>query len=94
MGLLNEDGIELELNKLDIEWGVIAGTTLTRVYKFKDFARALAFTNKIGAVAEKMGHHPEICLEWGKVEVRITTHSEGGITDKDFQLADKIDSIK
>jgi len=94
MGLLNESGIEQELNKLHIEWGVIAGTTLTRVFKFKDFKHALIFTNKVGELAEELHHHPLIILEWGKVEVQISTHDEGGVTDKDFLLAGKIDKIK
>ncbi len=94
MGLLSESGIESALKKLHVEWGVIAGTTLTRVYEFEDFKSALRFTDKVGAIAEQMNHHPQIMLEWGKVELHISTHSEGGLTDKDFSLADKIDKLK
>lgn len=94
MGLLSEEGIESALHDLDVEWGVIAGSTFTRVYNFKSFKGALSFTNKVGELAEQLNHHPQILLEWGKVEIKITTHSEGGITDKDFELARKIDKIK
>jgi len=94
MGLLSEDGIESSLSKLHMQWGVMAGTTLTRVYKFKNFKDALEFTDKVGALAESLNHHPQILLEWGKVEIQISTHSEGGLTDKDFELAGKIDKLK
>jgi 4a-hydroxytetrahydrobiopterin dehydratase len=93
MVLLNEDAIEQELKALNIEWGVIGGATLTRVFKFDDFKQALDFTNQVGKLAEEMNHHPEINLAWGKVEIQISTHSEGGITENDFLLAAKIDSL-
>jgi 4a-hydroxytetrahydrobiopterin dehydratase len=93
MALLNEDAIEQELKALNIEWGVIGGATLTRVFKFDDFKQALDFTNQVGKLAEEMNHHPEINLAWGKVEIQISTHSEGGITENDFLLAAKIDSL-
>ena len=93
MGLLNEEAIEKELKSIDIQWGVIAGTTLTKVYKFDDFNSALKFTDKVGAIAEKAQHHPDIHLSWGKVELQLSTHNEGGLTEKDFELAKKIDKI-
>lgn len=64
---------------------------LTKSYKFKDFAEALAFTNKVGAIAENEGHHPDIGLHWGKVDVSLTTHAIGGLSPNDFILAAKID---
>jgi 4a-hydroxytetrahydrobiopterin dehydratase len=94
MGLLSNDGIDVELKNLNMQWGVIAGSELVRVFEFKNFKQALAFTNKVGDLAEVENHHPRIELEWGKVVVSITTHSEGGLTDKDFSLASKIDKIK
>lgn len=93
MGLLSEEGIEANLNKLKVEWGVLAGANLTRVFKFKNFRSALAFANKVGELAEQMEHHPKLILEWGKVEVEITTHGQGGLTEKDFELAAKIDKL-
>ncbi len=65
---------------------------LSKSYKFQDFADALAFTNKIGAVAESEGHHPDIGLHWGKVDVSLTTHAVGGLSPNDFILASKIDA--
>ena len=64
---------------------------LSRAYKFKDFAEALAFTNKVGAIAESEGHHPDIGLHWGKVEVSLTTHAIKGLSENDFIVAAKID---
>ena len=60
-------------------------------YDFDDFAQALAFTNRVGALAEEQQHHPDILLSWGKVEIRLWTHSANGLTTKDFDLAAAID---
>ncbi|HEX4203818.1 MAG TPA: 4a-hydroxytetrahydrobiopterin dehydratase [Ktedonobacteraceae bacterium] len=66
---------------------------LERVYTFKDFADALAFTNKIGAIAEAEGHHPAILTEWGKVGVAWWTHKIGGLHRNDFIMAAKTDEV-
>ncbi|MDP3996347.1 MAG: 4a-hydroxytetrahydrobiopterin dehydratase [bacterium] len=66
---------------------------LKRKFEFKDFAEALAFVNKIGEIAEKEGHHPDIKFGWGYVEVTLYTHSIGGLTENDFILAAKIDRL-
>ncbi len=66
---------------------------ISKTFKFKDFAEALAFTNKIGAIAESEGHHPDIALSWGKVDITLTTHAIGGLSVNDFILAAKIDQI-
>ncbi len=65
-----------------------------REFKFSDFKTALAFVNKVGAVAEQMNHHPDIELGWGRVKVSLTTHSKGNVTDKDRELAKKIDGLE
>ena len=70
-----------------------ADGALVREYEFSDFKSALAFVNKVGELAEAVNHHPDIELGWGRVKVSLTTHSEGGITDKDHSLARKIDAI-
>ena len=62
-------------------------------FNFKNFAESLAFVNKVGAIAEKQDHHPDITFGWGYAEFQITTHSEGGLTEKDFALAKKIEAI-
>jgi 4a-hydroxytetrahydrobiopterin dehydratase len=58
-------------------------------YTFKDFAQALAFANKVGAVAEAEGHHPDLFLAWGKCKIEIWSHKIKGLTESDFVLAAK-----
>ena len=67
--------------------------SLVREFSFPDFKTALAFVNKVGALAEAANHHPDISLTWGKVTIRLTTHDDGGVTEKDRQLAKEIDDI-
>ena len=70
------------------------GVSIVRQIIFSDFATALAFINQAGEAAETADHHPDIRLyDWNKVELKLTTHSESGLTTKDFQLASKIDAI-
>jgi 4a-hydroxytetrahydrobiopterin dehydratase len=64
---------------------------LERVYTFNDFVSALAFTNKVGALAEAEGHHPALLTEWGKVTVAWWTHKIGGLHRNDFIMAAKTD---
>jgi 4a-hydroxytetrahydrobiopterin dehydratase len=75
------------------QWKVADGHHISRAFKFPDFAQALAFVNKVGAVAEEQGHHPDILLSWGKAEVTTWTHSINGLTESDFILAAKIDKL-
>lgn len=64
-------------------------------FEFKDFKSALNFVNNVGDEAEKMDHHPDIFLHsWNKVNITLSTHSAGGITDNDFNLANKIEAVK
>ncbi len=66
---------------------------LERVYQFKDFAQALAFTNRVGALAEEQGHHPAILTEWGRVTVTWWTHKIRGLHRNDFIMAAKTDGL-
>jgi 4a-hydroxytetrahydrobiopterin dehydratase len=75
------------------EWKVVNEHHLARSYTFPDFRTALAFVNKVGALAEEQGHHPDILLAWGKVEITIWTHKVDGLTESDFILAAKIDRL-
>lgn len=74
-------------------WRIVTEHHIVRAYKFPDFKSALAFVNKIGEVAESQGHHPDILLGWGKVEITIWTHAVDGLTESDFILAAKIDQL-
>jgi 4a-hydroxytetrahydrobiopterin dehydratase len=74
------------------DWNV-SENKLSRKFTFKNFAESLEFVNRVGALAEKRDHHPDILFGWGYAEFFITTHDRGGITDKDFELAGEIDKI-
>ena len=64
---------------------------ITRTYQFKDFVAAVEFVNRVAILAEKAWHHPDIDIRWNKVTLVLSTHSEGGLTEKDFKLAKQID---
>jgi 4a-hydroxytetrahydrobiopterin dehydratase len=66
---------------------------LKRVFEFKDFAQALAFTDQVGKIAEEEGHHPVLVTEWGKVTVTWWTHKIGGLHRNDFIMAAKTDGL-
>lgn len=68
-------------------------TQIEKEYRFKDFAEALTFVQAIGQVAESEGHHPDIDFGWGRVHVRLTTHSMKGLSENDFIVAAKIDAL-
>ncbi len=74
-------------------WGIEKDHHLTRSFPFKDFVTALAFVNKVGELAEREAHHPDIYLSWGKVRIEIWTHKINGLTESDFILAAKIDKL-
>ena len=69
------------------------GDELVKTRRGKDFADALAYVNAVGALAEEMNHHPDIDIRWNVVTLRLTTHSEGGITRLDLDLARRIDAL-
>ena len=70
------------------------GESLVRDYDFEDFAAAMAFANRVADAAEAANHHPDILVHgWNKVRLTLTTHSEGGLTDKDRAMAERIDAI-
>lgn len=73
-------------------WTVVDGA-LERTWQFSDFAAALAFVDAVGAAAEEANHHPDIAFGWGKATVRWTTHSAGGITDLDLELARRTSAL-
>jgi 4a-hydroxytetrahydrobiopterin dehydratase len=78
------------------EWALVERDgvrQLQRVFAFSDFAQALSFTNRVGALAEAEGHHPAILTEWGRVTVNIWTHKIHGLHRNDFVMAAKIDAL-
>ncbi len=81
------------LHKSVPNWDVINEHHLHREFRFPDFKQALDFVNRVGAVAEEQGHHPDILLSWGKVGVTLWTHKIDGLTESDFIIAAKIDRL-
>jgi 4a-hydroxytetrahydrobiopterin dehydratase len=69
------------------------GSTIARLYQFKDFPAAIKFVNAVARLAEKAWHHPDIDIRWNKVTLTLTTHDAGGLTKKDFELARKFDRL-
>ncbi len=67
-----------------------SGKEISRTYKFKNFAEAMAFVNKVAGLSEAADHHPDINIRWNKVRLVLSTHSAGGLTEKDFSLARQI----
>lgn len=93
MSLLTQD--EITKNLSSISGWMQEEKEISKLFQLKDFVEALSFVNKVGAEAEKMNHHPDIFIHsWNKVKITISTHSEGGITKNDFQLAEKIEGLK
>ncbi|OHB19749.1 MAG: hypothetical protein A2854_03800 [Parcubacteria group bacterium RIFCSPHIGHO2_01_FULL_56_18] len=70
------------------------GTTISKSFKFKNFSGAFAFATKVAAIAEEEGHHPDLLVSWGRVEIELSTHSIGGLSENDFIVAAKIDGIQ
>ena len=75
------------------DWRVVDGHHLEKTYPFEDFRQALDFTNRVGEIAEREGHHPDVHLAWGKVTLTIWTHKIDGLTESDFILAAHADQV-
>ena len=81
-------------SKLGSGWRVVNEHHLEKEFTFKNFKDALAFTNRVGDLAEGQGHHPDIYLAWGKVRITVWTHKIDGLTESDFVLAAKIERLQ
>jgi len=74
-------------------WIVVGEHHIQKAYTFPNFVKALEFVNRVGAVAEEQGHHPDVYLAWGKVEIKLWTHKIDGLTESDFIMAAKTDKL-
>jgi 4a-hydroxytetrahydrobiopterin dehydratase len=90
MSTLDDTAVSAALAQLDWERD---GDQLVKVVKRGDFAKALAYVNAVGRLAEDAKHHPDIDIRWDTVTLRVTTHSEGGLTQKDLDLATAVDAL-
>jgi 4a-hydroxytetrahydrobiopterin dehydratase len=91
MAVLSDDEIGRRLEDLE-GWGY-DGDSLRRQFKFDDFKGSVDFVNRITEPAEEMNHHPDLTISWNTVTVSLATHSQGGITESDFELAGRIDPL-
>ena len=87
-------GEQLALLEKQVEgWQVVEEHHIVKHFQFPDFITALQFVDRVGALAEEQGHHPDIFLAWGRVEITLWTHAVKGLTESDFILAAKIGVI-
>lgn len=89
--LLTESAIQDRLKKIP-EWDC-DNKQLERSFEFDDFAGSIDFVNSVAEIAEELGHHPDIDIRWNKVQIIVSTHSKGGLTEYDFELAEKIENL-
>ncbi len=90
MPLLNSDQLNQAARNLPM-WTVDAGA-LQRSFEFRDFVAAMQFVNAVAALAEQHGHHPDIDIRYNQVLIRTWSHDSGGVTERDFRLAQAVDS--
>jgi 4a-hydroxytetrahydrobiopterin dehydratase len=91
MPLLSDEEITRRLEGLE-GWRR-EGTAIRKEFKLADFKGSVDFVNRLTPVAEEMNHHPDLAISWNTVDVAITTHSQGGLTASDFELAQRIDAL-
>jgi len=91
MARLEQDEIDSRVQALE-GWSR-EGEAITKDFERGDFTGSVGLVNEIAPIAEEMGHHPDLAISWDTVTVTITTHSEGGLTDADFELAQRIDGL-
>ncbi|MCU0785079.1 MAG: 4a-hydroxytetrahydrobiopterin dehydratase [Verrucomicrobia bacterium] len=91
MAKLKASQIKVALHKVP-SWKK-RGATIARTFQFKDFVAAITFVNAVAKLAEKAWHHPDIDIRWNKVTLTLSTHGEGGLTEKDFKLARQFDRL-
>ena len=91
MARLNDDEITSRLGELE-RWER-RGDAIVKSYKCNDFVGSVKLVDALTPVAEEMNHHPDLEISWNKVIVSLSTHSQGGITDSDFELAQRIEDL-
>jgi 4a-hydroxytetrahydrobiopterin dehydratase len=92
MSVLSDEDVQTRLAELGDGWEKY-GNSLRREFKFDDFSGAVDFVNRLTPIANEMNHHPDLFITWGLARVSLISHSEHGITDKDFELAKKLDEL-
>ena len=91
MALMTDEEVRARLD--DLEGWERSGDSIRKQFKLDDFVGSVEFVNRLVAPAEDMGHHPDLEISWNKVTVSLSTHSQGGLTEADFDLATRIEAI-
>jgi 4a-hydroxytetrahydrobiopterin dehydratase len=92
MSVLSDEDVAARLGELGDGWEKY-GNSLRREFKFEDFSGAVDFVNRLTPIANELNHHPDLFITWGLVRVSLISHSEHGITEKDFELAKRLDGL-
>jgi 4a-hydroxytetrahydrobiopterin dehydratase len=92
MSVLSDEDVQARLGELGEGWEKY-GNSLRREFKFDDFSGSVDFVNRLTPVANEMNHHPDLFISWNLVRVSLISHSEHGITEKDFELAKRLDDL-
>lgn len=90
---LQPEKINELLKKLKNGWQVIDNKKIKQEYPFENFRRSMAFAQEVAIIAEKEQHHPDMCIHYGKVQIELSTHAIGGLSENDFIMAAKIDDL-
>jgi 4a-hydroxytetrahydrobiopterin dehydratase len=90
MSELSEEEIDERMEKLQI-WGVIDPDTIGTSVEFESYKEACFFANQVFSVAEELNHHPRVTVEYGQVNVDVTSHDADGLTERDFELAEEVE---
>ena len=88
---LSDEAVQNKLS--DIPGWSVAGDALVKTFSFEDFVQSMQFVNRLGIAAEEAQHHPDIDIRYSKVTISLSTHDSGGITEKDFALAQEADAV-
>ena len=92
MSVLSDEDVQARLGDLNDDWEKY-GNCIRREFKFEHFSGSVDFVNRLTPVANEMNHHPDLFISWNLVRVSLISHSEHGITEKDFELAKKLDEL-
>lgn len=92
MSVLSDEDVQARLGDLGQGWEKY-GNSLRREFEFPDFTAAVDFVNRLTPIANELNHHPDLFISWGLVRVSLISHSEHGITEKDFELAKRLDEL-
>jgi 4a-hydroxytetrahydrobiopterin dehydratase len=90
--LLDAAEIKQEMKRVP-EWDLLKNKSIERLFEFDDFTQAIDFVNEVAEISEEEEHHPEIDIRYNKVRLLLSTHSEGGLTPTDFDVAERIDTL-